>query len=298
MSGVAAHPFPDVVKWKVGFMPRSSPITMTFPPFAGTVRKLVLANVGVFFAIALLQWLAPNTATTLLHLLLLHPMGVVRGEIWQLATYSFIHFGILEILFAMLTLWFCGSMLEGAYGSRWLRELYFASAIGGAITATVLSFTGVLNLRPDNLGHGAWAGLFGMLIAIAMRFGDEEFLLYFLVRIRAKYMVAIYILITVAMLLKDADTFGALLQLSGGLCGYLYVRFAPRGGLAFGMSEQFFGLRNTYYRAKRRRAARKFEVYMGKQGRQVRFDDEGRYIDPDGKDSDARKDPNDKRWMN
>ena len=34
---------------------------MTFPPFAGTVRKLVFANVGIFFAIAILQWLAPSS---------------------------------------------------------------------------------------------------------------------------------------------------------------------------------------------------------------------------------------------
>jgi hypothetical protein len=53
-------------------------------------------------------------------------------------------------------------------------------------------------------------------------------------------------------------------------------------------------MRSAYYRAKRRRAARKFEVYMGKQGRKVRFDDEGRYIDPD----EERKNPRDKRWMN
>jgi membrane associated rhomboid family serine protease len=106
-------------------------------------------------------------------------------------------------------------------------------------------------------------------------------------------MVAIYILIAVAILLKDDDEFGALLQLSGALCGYLYVRFAPRRGLAFGVSEQYYGLRNAYYRAKRRRAARKFEVYMGKQGRKVHFDKDGRFVDPDEK-----RDPNDKRWMN
>jgi hypothetical protein len=63
--------------------------------------------------------------------------------------------------------------------------------------------------------------------------------------------------------------------------------------VAFGFGEQYFGMRNAYYRAKRRRAARKFEVYMGKQGRTVHFDKEGRYVDPDEK-----KDPNDKRWMN
>jgi membrane associated rhomboid family serine protease len=274
-------------------MPRSSDMTMSFPPFAGAVRRLVLINLGVFFSTAVLQWLAPGFARVLVDNLVLQPLAVVHGEVWQLLTYSFMQVGLLDVLFGMLTLWFCGSMLEGAYGSRWLAELYLTSAVGGAVVASAISFTRVLSLRPSAIGLGAWAGIFGLLVAIAMRFGDQEFLLFFVVRIRAKYMVAIYILIAVAILLKDADGFGALLQLSGALCGYLYVRYAPRRGFAFGVSEQYFGLRNAYYRAKRRRAARKFEVYMGKQGRQVHFDKEGRYVDPD-----ARKDPNDKRWMN
>jgi membrane associated rhomboid family serine protease len=257
-------------------MARNNPITMTFPPFAGTVRLLILANLGVFFGIALLQWLAPRLAATLVALFQLHPAAVAHGFLWQVVTYSFLHFGIFDILFAMLTLWFCGAMLEGAYGARWLRELYFVSVVGGAILASALSFSKLLTLSPDELGAGAWAGIFGLLIAIGMRFGDQEFLLF-----------------PLAILLKSNDPFNALLQLSGGLCGYLYVQYAPRRGMAFGVSEQVFGMRNAYYRAKRRRAARKFEVYMGKQGRHVKFDDEGRYIAPED-----RKDPNDKRWMN
>jgi hypothetical protein len=157
----------------------------------------------------------------------------------------------------------------------------------------VLAIAGTFHLSADDVGHGAWAGLFGVLIAMAMRFGETEFLLFFVVRLRAKYMVAIYILLAVASLLKGGDAFGAATQLSGALCGFLYVRYAPSRGLGFGLSEQMFGMRNAYYRAKRRRAAKKFEVYMGKQGRKVSFDKEGRYVDPD-----ERKDPNDKRWMN
>ena len=269
---------------------------MTFPPFAGTVRRLIFANLAVFFGLAILGWLAPATAVGLLRLLQLHPYSVVHGAIWQLATYAFVHVGILEILFAMLTLWFCGSMLEGAFGSRWLAELYFTSLVGGAVIATAFSFTRTLYLFPDDIGRGAWAGLFGVLIAIAVHFGDQEFILFPLpFRIRAKYLVTIYILVAVAMLLKDSDSFGALLQLGGAFSGWLYLRFAPRRGLGFGFTERYYSLRNAYYRAKRRRAAKKFEVYMGKQGRQVRFDEEGRYIDPDDP---RRRDPNDKRWMN
>ena len=275
-------------------MPRSGPISLSLPAFEGTTRRLIVANVSTFFAIILLRWLAPHLASFLLGHLPVEPLAVVHGQLWQLVTYSFIEQGILAILFGMLTLWFTGSLLEPSFGGRWLGELYFTSVIGGAIIASAISFAHVLGLRPDVAAAGAWAGIFGLLIAIAMIFGDQEFLLWFLVRIKAKYMVAIYILIVIALLLKQADTFNALIQLSGAFCGFLYVKFAPRRGLVFGFSERYFGIRNNYYRWKRRRAARKFEVYMRKQNREVHFDKDGRYVDPD----ELRKNPNDKKWMN
>jgi membrane associated rhomboid family serine protease len=281
-------------------MPRSGPISLSLPAFTGVTRKLILANVAVFFALGLLHWLAPRLEGVLLGHLLLEPLAVVHGEIWQLFTYSFVEQGILGILFGMLTLWFTGSILEPSFGGRWLGELYFTSVIGGAILASTISFTHILGLRPDVVAAGAWSGIFGLLVAIAMIFGDQEFLLWFLVRIKAKYMVAIYILIAIAILLKQADSFSALLQLSGALCGFLYVKFAPRRGLAFGFSERYFSLRNNYYRWKRRRAARKFEVYMRKQNREVHFDKDGRYVDPDDLKKNPKKsnNPNDKSWMN
>jgi membrane associated rhomboid family serine protease len=276
-------------------MPRSGPISLALPAFEGTTRKLILLNVGAFFGLLILRWLAPQLEAVLHSHLILEPLAVAHGEIWQLLTYSFVEQGILGILFGMLTLWFTGSLLEPSFGGRWLAELYLTSVIGGAILASAISFTHILGLRPDVGAAGAWSGIFGLMVAIAMIFGDQEFLLWFVLRIKAKYMVAIYILIAVALLLKQADTFNALIQLSGALCGALYVKFAPRRGLAFGLSEQYFGVRNRYYRWKRRRAARKFEVYMRKQNREVHFDKDGRYVDPDEA---KRKDPNDKRWMN
>jgi membrane associated rhomboid family serine protease len=274
-------------------MPRSSPTTLALPPFSGATRRLVLLNVAVFFGLAILSWVSMAMGGLLLSHLMLIPYAVAHGEIWQLATYSLAEQGILSLVFAMLTLWFTGALLEGAYGSRWLAELYWSSVIGGALIATAVSFTHIFGLRPDVPAVGPWAGIFGLLVAIAMLFGDQEFYLWFLVRIKAKYLVAIYILIAIALLLKQADSFGALLQLSGGFCGFLFVKCAPRRGFAFGVTEQFFGIRNSYYRWKRRRAARKFEVYMRKQNREVHFDKEGRYIDPD-----EQRNPNDRKWMN
>lgn len=275
-------------------MRRTGSMSMSMPPFVGATRRIILANVAAFFGLAVLSWVSPGAESLLLRHLILEPLAVTRGEVWQLVTYSFVQDGILAILFGMLTLWFTGSLLEGAYGSRWVTELYFSSVVGGAAIASAVSFTHVLRLRPDVGAVGAWGGIFGLLIAIAMIFGDQEFLLWFVLRVKAKYMVAIYILIAVAVLLKQSDSFGALLQLSGALSGFLYVKFAPRKGVASGLSERYFGLRNEYYRWKRRRAARKFEVYMGKQGREVHFDKDGRYVDPD----ELRKNPKDKSWMN
>ena len=276
-------------------MPRSGPISLSLPQFTGTTRRLVLANVGVFFALGLLHWIAPGLEGLVLRLLVLQPMMVAHGAVWQLGTYAFVNEGILGILFGMLTLWFTGSMLEGAMGSRWVAELYGVSVVGAAVLAAAISSTGVFGLGPDAFAIGAWAGIFGLLMAIAMKFGDQEFLLWFVLRIKAKYMVAIYILIAVAVLLKGGDRFGALLQLSGALCGYMFVRFAPRRGLAGGVSEGYFGVRNEFYRWKRRRAARKFEVYMRRQNREVHFDKDGRYVEPN---EPVGRDPNDKRWMN
>jgi hypothetical protein len=72
--------------------------------------------------------------------------------------------------------------------------------------------------------------------------------------------------------------------LGGALAGLVFVRLAPRRGVSFGLSERLYAMRNRYYRWKRRRAARKFEVYMRSQGQTVRFDGNGRRIDDDAND--------------
>ena len=276
----------------------TGPTTLALPPFTGATRRLILLNLAAFFGLALLSLVLPTQFyNTLSAHLLLRPSLLFHGELWQLLTYAFLPLGILNTAFALLTLWFCGSLLESTYSPRWLYELYFTSVLGGALLASLATLTHFRALTPGTVfGIGPYPGIYGLLIAIAVLFGDTEFFLFFLIRVKARYMVAIYVLIDLATLLKADQFFDALLHLTGALCGFLYLRFVPRRGLAFATAERYYGLRNDFYRNKRRRAARKFEVYMGKQGREVRFDKEGRYIDPD-RDKDPR-DQNNKRWMN
>jgi hypothetical protein len=66
--------------------------------------------------------------------------------------------------------------------------------------------------------------------------------------------------------------------------------------LSFAASERYFNLRNSYYRWRRRRAARKFEVYMRKHNRTVTFDEHGNYIPPD--DPEGKNGGSKSGWVN
>jgi len=114
-------------------------------------------------------------------------------------------------------------------------------------------------------------------------YGETEFLLFFVIGMKAKYMAIVFGLVAIAMLFGSQRMY-AFAELGGAVAGLLYVRSAPRRGMSFAMSESWYGLRNRYYRWKRRRAARKFEVYMRSQGRTVRFDGQGNRIDEDSND--------------
>ncbi len=260
-------------------MPRTAGL-LAFPDFSGFTGKLILWNVGTYFALLLLGKASGTTASAVVLWTALVPPTVLHGAIWQLVTYSFVQLGIWNVAMALLSLWFLGSFLEGIHGSRWLAELYFASVIGAGLAAIALY---AAMPASATVLTGCWGGIFGLLVAFGVLYGEQQFMMFPLpMMIKAKYLAWIYLLITLAMLFSSERVF-AFSQLGGALFGYLYIKFAPRRGFAFVSSERYFGLRNSYYRWKRRKAAKKFEVYMRKQNRDVRFDEEGRYIDPDDK---------------
>jgi membrane associated rhomboid family serine protease len=275
-------------------MARIGSSTLVFPPFRGFTRRLVLANLAVFFVLLVLGAVNRSLSNSIFALLALTPEAVVHGYVWQLVTYAFVHRGILEALFNLLSLWFIASYIEQVKGSRWLTEIYFLAVAGGALISTALSFTPIPRLSPLDYASGAQAGIFGLLAAFAVLFGEQQFFLFPLpIGIKAKYLVLIYLLIAIASLFGGGSILPLVVYLAGGLMGFIYARRARARGLSFAVSERVYGLRNGYYRWKRRRAARKFEVYMRKHNRDVRFDKEGRYVDPD-----AGKNPDDRKWMN
>ena len=268
-------------------MARLGPMPFAFPDFTGATRRLVLVNLGAYFALLVAGLAFPNSAGAVAGHLTFAPDLFLRGELWQPLTYSFIHppSALLGTLFELLSLWFLASFLETARTDGWVMGLYAVSVVGTALAAAslwVISDRLGFGLREIPI-YGCMGGIFGLLIAIGVLYGDTQFLLFFAIGIKARYLAAIYALITFAMLFGQSKMY-AFAQLGGALAGLLYIRMAPRRGMSFAMSESWYGLRNQYYRWKRRRAGRKFEVYMRKQGRIVKFDGSGRPIDEDPKD--------------
>ena len=265
----------------------SSPFS--FPEFRGATRTLVFVNLAAYFALALLQLIARDMAGGISGLLAFDPASFLHGFIWQPFTYSFVHVGLLCTLFELLSLWFLAGFLEQMHSSAWVNGLYAVSVVGTVLAATAIYVcSGTLGYTlPLAPLFGCFGGIFGLLVAIGTLYGDTEFLLFFTIGIKARYMAAIYALISIAMLFGQQRGY-AFAQLGGALAGWLYIRMAPRRGISFLLSEKWYGLRNNYYRWKRRRAARKFEVYMKSQGRTVRFDGNGRQIDDNDHDDKKR----------
>jgi membrane associated rhomboid family serine protease len=270
-------------------MPRPGASSISFPAFRGVTRRLVLANLIAYFALLLTGVLSPAAATWFGVHLGFAPSDFVHGALWQPLTYSFIHSGILGTALELISLWFLLGFLEQLHSPSWVTGIYAASVLGTALAATAIYAAGNFFRfsLPEIALYGCFGGIFGLLVAIGVLYGDLEFLLLLTFPIKARYMAAIYALIAIAMLFGPLGMY-AFAQLGGALAGLLYIRMAPRRGVSFTFSERWYGLRNRYYRWKRRRAARKFEVYMRSQGRTVRFDGKGKQIDEDHDDK--------KRW--
>jgi rhomboid family protein len=150
-----------------------------------------------------------------------------------------------------------------------------------------VSYTRILGLSPGTPTIGASGGIYGLLVAFGVLYGESEIMMFPLpFMIKAKYFVWGIVFLTLVGAIQETGGVANFAHLGGLLFGYLYLKFLPRKGLTFAASERYFSMRNEYYRWRRRRAARKFEVYMRKHDRDVHFDEHGNYIPPD---DDTRK---------
>lgn len=291
-------------------MRRTSTMGLSFPPFTRAVKQLLIANGVIFLLFALLGALSSTQLLAdwvYIHLGL-QGWAVVHGEIWQLVTYSFLHTGLLHILFNMLALWMFGAQLEADWGYSLFMQFYFFCVIGAALVTVAISFTGILGVSPVTLTVGASGGIYGLLLAFGILHGESEVMLFPLpFLIKAKYFVIGIIALALYGAISSSHSLGQstayMAHLGGALFGYLWLKFIPRRGLGLLTSERVYGVRNSYYRWKRRRAAHKFEVYMRKHDRtdyrhEDYFDEYGNFRDPSSRDTPKKNGDSRPPWVN
>jgi membrane associated rhomboid family serine protease len=150
------------------------------PPLQPVTRALLLINVAVFF-------LARLFGGGIESVFALWPLGT-NFLPWQVVTYAFLHGSFEHLFFNMLGLWMFGSELEQVWGQKRYVQFYTASVLAAALTQLVVS--AVLGSIAPTIG--ASGGLFGLLLAFAMIFPNRIILLFFVIPMRAKWLVALY----------------------------------------------------------------------------------------------------------
>jgi membrane associated rhomboid family serine protease len=276
------------------------PMMLSLPPFTKAVTWLLGINTGIFLLMSLLPLVRLGIVAEYIgYFCELVPVNVVHGWVWQLVTYSLLHAGILHLLGNMLGLWMFGAAIESAWGTRRFLELYWLGVVGAALTTVALSYTHLLG-DPTRPTIGASGGVFAILIAFGMLFGENEIMMIpFPFLIKAKYFIGILIVVELALSMSGGGNVAYVAHLGGLFFGWLYVRRGPKPALVnVGFAERYYGMRNSYYRWRRRRAAKKFEVYMSKHDRQVHFDEHGNYIPPADDDTHKGNGGGKSGWVN
>lgn len=180
------------------------------------LKALILINVIIFGAQMLTgsQWL--------IHWFALWPAGTPPFEVWQLVTYSFLHGGVIHLLFNMYALWLFGTSILQVWGRDRFLTYYFVCVVGAAMVQLVVQNQAMQQgvVIPT---IGASGGVFGILLAFGMMFPNQTIMLLIPpMPVKAKYFVIGY---------------GALelyLGVRGPQSGVAH--FAHLGGMAFGFA--------------------------------------------------------------
>jgi membrane associated rhomboid family serine protease len=152
---------------------------------------------------------------------------LVAGSLWTVFTYMFVHAGFWHIAGNMLFLWVFGPRVERAWGSGAFVRYYLICGLGGCLAEALLS-------RDTSL-IGASAAIYGVMLAYAVRWPDDEFLLWFVVPVKAKWLVAGCILLDlilgVSALGGGPSGVAHFAHLGGLITGWLYLHTPPSNAL-------------------------------------------------------------------
>ncbi len=183
--------------------PRSRCPTSTAP------RAAWCWNLFAYFALALAVLALPSIAGDLLRGLAFDPYLFLHGAFWQPFTYSLVHppGALMGTLFELLSLWFLAGFLENYHSSNWVTGLYVISVLGTAASRgrdlRLQRHAGLCAWRRFR-SPAAWAASSDCWWPSARSTAMCSSCCFSLIGIKARYLVAIYALISIAMLFGSA----------------------------------------------------------------------------------------------
>jgi membrane associated rhomboid family serine protease len=277
-------------------MPRNTSFDLGLPPFRGAVRQIILASVAIYVVILLLMAFAQPTGQALVNVGTLDPAHIRQGWLWQVVTYAFMYVDPWQFVLSLVGIYFLGTAVEERVGFTAFYGLFFTSVVLSGIAGFLLSLTGVIAQGPA-WGSGAAANAILMVFYLLNR-GAPIMLFPIPIQIPVKWIVLFFAALETAYLLLYHFALFYFILLLGLGAGYVwYLLFSSRR-TSLRLTERLYGIRNEYYRWKRRRAARKFEVYMRKHNRTVEFDEHGNYIPPEDTGADKKNGGSKSGWVN
>lgn len=188
-------------------------------PRFGT-SKLCDNAIVVLLGVSIVAWLDGGF---LRHLLSLAPERVVHGQIWRLATWPLLEGSPLQLIFTCAAIYKFGGELAIRWGDRRLRRFMLEIVIASAVVTCILA---LVTGHDDLVRAGGWAISDVLVIAWARQFPNGTVVLYGLLTLRGRDLIAV----TIAATVLFALAFGPV-SMGPELCGCLLSAAYPRARL-------------------------------------------------------------------
>ncbi|RME27332.1 MAG: rhomboid family intramembrane serine protease, partial [Deltaproteobacteria bacterium] len=218
------------------------------------VKWLLVAN-GVAYLLELIVGRLPGGLEFIYSELAISLPQVLKGRIWQLVTYMFLHdpTGLSHILWNMLLLWMFGTPLEMFWGMKGFLKFYFITGVGAAVVVLLsgLMFPGQAAIPT----LGASGALYALLVAYGFNYPNSVVYLFGLFPIKGKHLVMLFVgLGLLQCFTLSASNVSVAAHLGGMLMGFLLVTGTWRP------SKALYQFRMLMARMRYRRLKRKMRV--------------------------------------
>jgi membrane associated rhomboid family serine protease len=188
-------------------------------PRLGT-SKLCDTWILALLAASVVAWLDGGFVFTWLSLA---PSRVFHGQLWRLATWPLIEGSPLQLIFTCATIYKFGGELAVRWGDRRLRRFVLEIVIA---SATVTCLLALATGRTHLIRAGGWAISDALVIAWARQFPQGTVVLYGLLVLRGRDLIAVTIAATVLFALAWGPV-----AMCPELCACLFTAAYPRARL-------------------------------------------------------------------